>query len=262
MNAAPFLSAAFTGKVGRFGLDVEFETPASGVTALVGPSGCGKSTVLRCIAGLTRLPGRLIVEGEIWQDRTRFLPAHDRSVGLVFQDSSLLPFLNVRGNLDYGWRRTSARRAIGFDETVAMLGLEALLERAPNNLSGGERQRVALGRALLSQPRILLLDEPLSNLHAEGRAEIEPYLERLHRELKMPILYVSHDAEEVRRIADHLLVMRDGHIVEKVIDLEARGDLRGRRSLDDARLVLATMSEAEVRALALTAIQARLKPRP
>src|SRR5690606_18371012 len=149
-----------------FELDVDLEVPASGVTVLFGPSGAGKTTLLRCLAGLTRLPGRLEVAGEVWQDARTFLPPHRRRVGYVFQDAALFEHLSVRGNLLYGRRRGGRGADAAFDRLVGLLGLEALLERAPARLSGGERQRVAIGRALLSEPRLLLMDEPLASLDA------------------------------------------------------------------------------------------------
>jgi molybdate transport system ATP-binding protein len=203
----------FCGTIGGFGLDAEFKLAPSGITALSGPSGSGKTTLLRCIAGLTRLPGSLYAGGEVWQDPHKFIPPHRRPVGVVFQEASLLSHLSVRGNLMYGARRTSAKAEIGFDDTVELLGLAPLLGRSVANLSGGERQRVALGRALLSQPRLLLMDEPLSSLDAGSKAEILPYLERLHRSLAIPALYISHDAAEIARLADHVLYMRGGRIV-------------------------------------------------
>jgi len=203
----------FCGTIGGFALDAEFSLAPSGVTALSGPSGSGKTTLLRCIAGLTRLPGSLHVGDEVWQDPARFLAPHRRAVGVVFQEASLLAHLSVRGNLTYGARRTPARAEVGFDDTVDLLGLAPLLTRSVANLSGGERQRVALGRALLSQPRLLLMDEPLSSLDAGAKAEILPYLDRLHRALAIPALYISHDAGEIARLADHVLYMREGRIV-------------------------------------------------
>lgn len=207
------VAGRFSGALGAFRLEVEFAVAPSGITALSGPSGSGKTTLLRCIAGLTRMTGELTVDGEVWQDRRTFRPTYRRPVGVVFQEASLLSHLSVRGNLDYGARRTPAKAGIGFDDTVDLLGLSALLDRAPVHLSGGERQRVALGRALLSQPKLLLMDEPLSSLDAAAKAEILPYLERLHRSLAIPALYISHDAGEISRLADHVLHMRDGRIV-------------------------------------------------
>ncbi len=199
----------FAGALGGFRLDAEFHLEPTGITALSGPSGSGKTTLLRCIAGLTRLPGGLYVEGEVWQDDRVFLPPHKRPVGVVFQEASLLGHLSVRGNLEYGARR--AKTAV-LDETIELLGLEPLLSRSTGTLSGGERQRVALGRALLTQPRLLLMDEPLSSLDAGAKAEILPYLERLHRTLAIPALYISHDAGEIARLADRVLVMDAGSV--------------------------------------------------
>ncbi|HLZ74044.1 molybdenum ABC transporter ATP-binding protein [Phenylobacterium sp.] len=203
----------FAGRLGGFSLDAAFTLEASGITALSGPSGSGKTTLLRCIAGLTRLTGALSVDGETWQDARTFLPTHRRPVGVVFQEASLLAHLSVRGNLLYGARRTSAKAGVGLDDTVDLLGLGALLGRSPANLSGGERQRVALGRALLSRPKLLLMDEPLSSLDAGAKADILPYLERVHRALAIPALYVSHDAGEIARLADRVIYMEAGRIV-------------------------------------------------
>lgn len=209
--------ARFRGRLGHFSLDVAFEAPARGVTALFGPSGCGKTTVLRCIAGLNRMPhGLCSVAGEVWQDEARFHPPHKRHVGYVFQEASLFPHLSVKDNLLYGHRRAGRAEssdAVQIDEVVALLGLERLLGRAPVNLSGGERQRVAIGRALLSRPRILLMDEPLSGLDRFSKDEILPYLEALHAHLAIPVLYVSHDIGEVERLADHVVLLRDGRVM-------------------------------------------------
>jgi molybdate transport system ATP-binding protein len=240
------VDGAFAGRLGAFELDAAFSLAPTGITALSGPSGSGKTTLLRCIAGLSRLPGRLAVEGEVWQDARTFRPAHRRPVGVVFQEPSLLPHLSVRGNLDYGARR-SAAKGVSLDEVVDLLGLGPLLTRATTHLSGGERQRVALGRALLSQPRLLLMDEPLSSLDAASKAEILPYLERLHRALSIPTLYVSHDAGEIARLADHVLYMQAGRIVPA-----------SETALDEAQRTLAVMSAAERDRLALAAILAGL----
>jgi molybdate transport system ATP-binding protein len=207
------IEARFQSTLGAFALDAEFSVPGQGVSALFGPSGSGKTTLLRLIAGLARAPGRLVVNGEVWQDEKDFVPTHRRALGYVFQEASLFPHLSVRGNLEYGWKRVpAAERRIGFDDVVGWLGLAALLPQSPQQLSGGQRQRVAIGRALLSSPRLLLMDEPLSALDAASRAEILPYLERLHRELELPILYVSHALDEVARLADTLLLIDAGRI--------------------------------------------------
>lgn len=216
MNRAGAIAAVFRGQLGSFALDAEFTVPASGVTGLFGPSGSGKTTVLRCIAGLHRLAdGYCAVDGDVWQDKSSFRPAHKRRIGYVFQEASLFPHLSVTGNLLYatrGRRPAAPADAIGFDEAVALLGLSALLHRAPDRLSGGERQRVAIGRALLSQPKLLLMDEPLSALDAETKNEILPFLERLRDSLSLPIIYVSHDMREIERLADHLILMQAGRV--------------------------------------------------
>ena len=211
-TASQHIEAQFAGTVGNFRLQVAFQFPTSGITALFGPSGSGKTTILRCIAGLQRLPGRLLVDGETWQDDARgvFRKPHRRRLGYVFQEASLFPHLSVRGNLLYGARRAGVEQVLTFAAVVEMLGLGLLLERAPAALSGGERQRVAVGRALLSQPRLLLLDEPLSALDQGAREEIVAYFEVLHRELSIPMLYVSHDLAEVSRLSDHLVVLAAG----------------------------------------------------
>ena len=213
MSVAPAqVEARFGGTLGGFRLQVAFQFPARGVTALFGPSGSGKTTILRCIAGLQRLSGRFLIGDETWQDDARgvFRKPHRRRIGYVFQEASLFPHLSVRGNLLYGARRAVEPPAVTYSAVVEMLGLGLLLERAPAALSGGERQRVAVGRALLSQPRLLLLDEPLSALDRGAREEIVSYFEVLDRELSIPMLYVSHDLAEVARLSDHLVVLDAG----------------------------------------------------
>lgn len=207
------VQAEFDGLLGRFRLKVSLTIPPKGITALVGPSGAGKTSLLRAIAGLARLPGRVVMDGEVWQEGRRFVPVHKRALGMVFQESSLLSHLSVKDNLLFGYRRCVVPKTMSLDEVLPLLGLEPLIGRSTDNLSGGERQRVALGRALLSQPRLLLMDEPLSSLDAQSRAEILPFLETLHRTLSIPVLYVSHDAEEVARLADHVVSMNAGQIV-------------------------------------------------
>ena len=212
-NVSGRLEARFCGAQGSFTLDVTFRAPARGITARFGPSGCGKTTVLRCVAGLQRLDGRFALDGEVWQDGARFLPTHRRPIGYVFQEASLFPHLSVRANLLYGHRRTVGRgvpETIRVEEVIELLGLGRLFDRDPQHLSGGERQRVAVGRALLSQPKLLLMDEPLAALDRFSKDEILPYLERLHDALSVPVLYVSHDIAEVERLADHLVLLKDG----------------------------------------------------
>lgn len=204
---------ALTGRLGAFTLEVAFDAPSCGVTALFGPSGSGKTSVLRAIAGLSRLSGRVVVTGETWQDRDSFRPPHEREVGYVFQEASLFPHLSVRRNLVFGARRTTEGiDAERFDEIVRLMGLERLLDRAPGLLSGGERQRVALGRAILSRPKLLLMDEPLSALDRFAKDDILPYIEALHGALKIPVLYVSHDIAEVERLADRIVILKEGRV--------------------------------------------------
>jgi molybdate transport system ATP-binding protein len=247
-SAAAPLVARFRGVLGAFELDAAFEAPMRGVTALFGPSGCGKTTMLRCIAGLQMLPdGHLSIGGEVWQDGAAFRPAHERSIGYVFQEASLFPHLSVRRNLLYGRRRAlrgGAEEAIRFDEVVALLGIEPVLERAPLRLSGGERQRVAVGRALLSQPRLLLMDEPLAGLDRLSKDEILPYFEALHTALSIPILYVSHDIAEVERLADHLVLIRAGRVVASspLQDLQADPEFPVARLPEAAVVLNATVS--------------------
>ncbi|TPE51681.1 molybdenum ABC transporter ATP-binding protein [Amaricoccus solimangrovi] len=235
------LSARFRGRLGDFRLDVAFEAPDRGVTALFGPSGCGKTSVLRAIAGLERFAeGYFALGGDVWQEGAAFRPVHRRPIGYVFQEASLFPHLDVRANLDYGRRRAlrgGARESTRFDDVVDLLGLSRLLARAPGALSGGERQRVALGRALLTQPRLLLMDEPLSALDRLAKEEIIPYLERLRDSLGLPTLYVSHDIGEVERLADHVVLMAAGRVA-------AAGPLGEIQSRPD--LPLARMPEAAV----------------
>jgi molybdate transport system ATP-binding protein len=211
------IEAAFRGRLGGFSLDASFSVPATGVTAIFGPSGCGKTTIARCLAGLQHLPGSFCaIDGEIWQDGSMFRKAHQRSIGYVFQEASLFSHLSVKRNLLYGAPRghdAPGRENIGLDEVIELLGLARLLDRSPHHLSGGERQRVAIGRALLSQPKLLLMDEPLSALDRTTRNEILPFLERLHGRLSLPVIYISHDMSEIERLADHLVLMQQGKVV-------------------------------------------------
>lgn len=199
-----------------FSLDVALDLPGRGVTALFGHSGSGKTTCLRCVAGLERASrGLLQVNGETWQDSDRglFVPPHRRAIGYVFQEASLFPHLSVRRNLEYGMKRVDkAHRRVDWEHTLALLGIGHLLERMPGHLSGGERQRVGMARALLTSPRLLLMDEPLAALDLKRKQEILPYLERLHDELEIPVLYVSHSPDEVARLADHVVLMEQGRV--------------------------------------------------
>lgn len=200
-----------------FNLDVDLTLPGHGITALFGHSGSGKTTCLRAMAGLERAPGGYFAIGdEVWQDETRrhFVPAHQRNLGVVFQEASLFPHLSVRGNMEFGLKRVStAARRFALPEVAELLGIPHLLDRSPDQLSGGERQRVAIARALLVAPKILLMDEPLAALDLKRKLEILPYLERLHVELAIPIIYVSHAPDEVARLADHLVLLDQGKVV-------------------------------------------------
>ena len=225
-----------------FLLDVALALPSQGVTALFGPSGCGKTTVLRALAGLERAAGRVALDDDVWQDDATgcFLPTHRRPLGYVIQDAALFPHLDVRDNLNYGRKRaTGERDRIALDAVIDLLGIGHLQARRPATLSGGERQRVAIARALATGARLLLMDEPLAALDAARKAEILPYLERLHRELALPIVYVTHALDEVARLADHLVLMRDGRVdaAGPLTDLMARTDLPLAR-LDDAGVVI------------------------
>jgi molybdate transport system ATP-binding protein len=202
---------------GDFILNVSLDLPGQGVSVLFGPSGCGKTTCLRALAGLEKLPDAYIAIGdEIWQDSRQgiFIPPHQRSLGYVFQEASLFPHLSVEQNLLFGVKRLPASHPkADFDAICKLLGISSLLQRRPHHLSGGERQRVAIARALLLAPRILLMDEPLSALDQARKQEILPYLERLHRQLSIPIIYVSHAIDEVSRLADHLSLLQQGRVI-------------------------------------------------
>ncbi|MGB1011636.1 MAG: molybdenum ABC transporter ATP-binding protein [Thiolinea sp.] len=209
---------------GDFSLRFKQQLPGRGVTVFFGPSGCGKSTLLRCIAGLEQ-PQQIVlqVQGELWDDSVRGvrLPTYRRPIGYVFQEASLFPHLTVRGNLEFGLRRIKKKRdTYSLEHAVELLGIGYLLQRKPAGLSGGERQRVAIARALAVQPQLLLMDEPLAALDLRRKQEILPFLDRLHRELEIPVLYVTHSPQEVTRLADHI-VMLDGGRVTTAGSLEA-----------------------------------------
>jgi molybdate transport system ATP-binding protein len=204
-------------RTGAFTLDVAFDAPAGGVTALFGPSGSGKTSIVHALAGLTRPDeGRIVIANQVVLDTEKniFVPAERRRTGMVFQDARLFPHMSVEDNLLFGWRRAPNRADDGeIARLVALLGLDPLLRRAPRHLSGGEKARVALGRALLASPQILLLDEPLASLDAERRQDILPWLERLRDIARMPMIYVSHAADEVARLADKVVLLRQGGVV-------------------------------------------------
>lgn len=203
-------------KRGSFHLDAAFAFPAQGITALFGPSGAGKSTLLRAIAGLEKARGYLRVDGQDWQTERYALRPYRRPVGYVFQEADLFRHLSVCDNLLFGYRRVPPQeRLLAPDDVIDRLGLNNLLERNPMQLSGGERQRVAIGRALLAHPQLLLLDEPLAALDKGSKNAILPYLEQLQEILPVPLLYVSHSHEEVARLADFLLLLDQGRIREQ-----------------------------------------------
>ncbi len=242
------IEAHFSMQWPGFSFDVRLDLPGRGVTALFGPSGSGKTTLLRCIAGLERAPhGRLCVDGEVWQDATRWLPTHRRPLGYVFQEASLFPHLSVLGNLRYGQRRIRLKPRASLDQSIALLGIGHLLDRRADRLSGGERQRVAIARALAVSPRLLLMDEPLAAVDLPRRHEIIPYLERLHDELEIPVLYVTHSPEEVARLADHLVVLQEGRAVAAgpLQEIVTRLDLPVRLGEDAGAILDATVAEID-----------------
>jgi molybdate transport system ATP-binding protein len=234
------LSVSLRKRYGAFDLDASFMVAGPQITALFGRSGAGKSSVVRLIAGLDRPDqGRVELGGRVLFDQAsgRVMPVFRRRIGLIFQDSRLLPHFSVRGNLTFGERRTPpAERFIAFDEVVDLLGLAALLERRPTSLSGGEQQRVAIGRALLSSPHLLLMDEPLASLDGARKAELLPFIARLAEQFRVPILYVSHAPEEILRIAGRMVLLQDGRVVasgtvEEVMSLPEFAHAAGSRSL-------------------------------
>ena len=235
------LSVAVAHQFADSSLDIAFEAPEHGITVLFGRSGAGKSSVLNAVGGLFRPDRcRVALGNTILSDSAtgRFVPPERRRVGMVFQDSRLFPHMTVAENLRYGLRRAPPG-PIGFEAVVELLGISALLARRPHTLSGGERQRVAIGRALLAQPLLLLMDEPLASLDDEHRGEILPYLARLHRTLLLPTLYVSHAMDEMARLADHVVLLRAGQVVASgpIDELAARADLPLARR-EDAAAVL------------------------
>jgi len=246
MSGPNYLEIDFTLHLPGFTLDARFQTPSRGVTALFGASGSGKTTLLRCIAGLEKTSnGFLNVNDEIWQNEKIHIPVHRRPIGFVFQDAALFSHLSVRKNLEYGYKRISPEnRKIQPGQVIEWLGLSRLMDRrSPAGLSGGEKQRLAIGRALLTSPRLLLLDEPLSALDFAGKQEILPYLERLHRQLDIPVLYVSHALDEVTRLADNIVILEKGRVIASgaIHETLTRLDLAIARLDDAGALIEATV---------------------
>lgn len=209
------LTLMLTMQRGAFSLQINNSLPLQGVTALFGRSGCGKTTLLRAIAGLDRHANAQVQFADtVWQQGNTFMPVHQRRIGMVFQESSLLPHLTVKQNLLYGFNRLSKDTAIALqpEQVIQLLELTSLLQQAPEQLSGGQRQRVALGRALLSQPQLLLLDEPLASLDQQSRSEILPFLQRIASQTGIPMLLVSHQLDDVVKLADQLVLMKEGRI--------------------------------------------------
>jgi molybdate transport system ATP-binding protein len=209
------IKAQFHIRRNDFVMDVELNLPDKGVTALFGPSGCGKTSILRAMAGLDHYPnGALSVGDTVWQSANLFVPPHERSLGFVFQEASLFPHLTVRGNLDFAYKRAPIEnRRLGIEQVIDFLELKDLLPRKPDTLSGGEKQRVAIGRALAANPKLLMMDEPLVGLDHKRKEEVLPYMEALHTELDIPVVYVSHSIDEVAHLAHHLVLMERGSIL-------------------------------------------------
>ena len=248
---------------GNFDVAVQFSAPA-GLTALFGPSGSGKTSIINIIAGLIRpRRGRIVIDGEMLVDTERgiFVPVHKRRIGYVFQEGRLFPHLTVRQNLLYGhwFAADGIRRDAGVDRVIELLGIGSLLDRRPGLLSGGEKQRVAIGRALRSHPRIVLMDEPLASLDEARKAEVLPYIERLRDETRVPIVYVSHSIGEVARLATTLAVLADGCIatVGPISQVMQSLDLLPAGSRDEAGAVLETTIEAHDDAYGLTTLRSR-----
>ncbi|NQW81627.1 MAG: molybdenum ABC transporter ATP-binding protein [Polaromonas sp.] len=235
-----------------FALDVDLELPGQGITVLFGVSGSGKTSLLRCVAGLERTPdARVAIAGETWQDDATgiYLPTWQRPLGYVFQEASLFEHLTVRGNLQFGLQRAKDADSSALNAAIDLLGIAALLERKTSQLSGGERQRVAIARALATQPRLLLLDEPLAALDHARRQDILPWLERLRDELKIPMLYVTHSSDEVARLADTLVVLDAGQVKAcgPVAEVLARLDIPVVLGDDAGALLSARIEERDER---------------
>ncbi len=242
------LLARFDVQFQTFHLNVRLDVPMSGITAIFGPSGSGKTTLLRCLAGLERAPDGLMQFGnDVWQDEQRglCLPLYKRPIGYVFQEPRLFPHYNVRANLLYGYKRIPVEeRRIALEQVVEILGIGHLLERRIHKLSGGEQQRVAIGRALLTSPKLLLLDEPLASLDIQRKQELLPFIRRLHEELRIPVVYVSHAITEILQLADRVVLLKEGQVIaagalnEMFTSLQFRGHFGAHRigAILDARV--------------------------
>ena len=247
----------------QFCLDTELEFPDEGVTVIFGRSGSGKTTLLRCLAGLERSPaGYMKFGGHVWQDasQNKFVPVHYRPIGMVFQEARLFPHLSVRDNLNYGYRRIAPeQRKITFDQVTDLMDLHSLLDRRPQKLSGGEQQRVAIGRALLTSPQLLLMDEPLANLDAQRKQDILPFLIRLRKEMKLPIVYVTHSLSEVLQLVDTLILLQGGKSVASgpANEVLSRLDLAGKTGPASVGSVLTTTVAEHETEFGLTRVQYR-----
>jgi molybdate transport system ATP-binding protein len=233
------LLAHFEVQFQPFRLNADLDVPISGITAIFGPSGSGKTTLLRCLAGLERAPNGFLQFGnDVWQDEKRgfCLPLHKRPIGYVFQEPRLFPHYNVRANLLYGYKRVPLEeRRIAIEQVVDILGIDHLLERRIHHLSGGEHQRVAIGRALLTSPQLLLLDEPFASLDIQRKQELLPFIRRLHEELRIPVMYVSHAIAEILQLADRVVLLKEGQVIaagtlnEMLTSLNFRGNFGAHR---------------------------------
>ncbi len=243
------LDIIFTLRRQEFTLDINLKLPDEGVTAIFGPSGSGKTTLLRAIAGLERIPGAHIrFRKDLWQNEDTFRPVHKRNIGVVFQEPSLFSHLDVGGNIEYGYKRvTKKHQRISLNEAIELLEIDHLLDRNPVELSGGEQQRVAIARTLAASPDLLLMDEPLSSLDNKLKLTILPYLEKLHRTLEIPIIYVSHSTDEVARLAEQLVILKNGEILGhgRIEDMLTRLDLPLSHRSDAESLVSATVIDSD-----------------
>ena len=256
-NIEPVLTASLKLQRGSFDLDAELQLPNRGISGIFGDSGCGKTTLLRCLAGLERADSGFVkMKGEPWQTSAEghgqeiFLEPYHRPVGFVFQDARLFTHMSVEENLLYGFRRQQHQSPwISLDDVVELLAIGGLLQRRVHHLSGGERQRIAIGRALLVQPELLLLDEPLAALDRNRKREIMPFLERMHRELEIPIIYVSHSLSEITSLVDHLVLMERGKTVAAgpLAEMLTRLDMPLADDMDATTVISGTVARMEER---------------